>query len=776
MNAKLGNLKNFNDSTNELVFVLNKEGLILTINQAVQSNLGYFNGNLVGQSYLSVYPEEFRQDAIHFFEKSISGKTGTNYLPFISKSGFNIPVESQIFTEKLDSQEVIVLKSQLLSEAELSHEKFLRIFEENPTMMAVTEQDSGVFVNINKAFSAKLGYRKDQIIGHSVKELELYDEYSKRSELIDKLNQKTKVEYEHVTLRDQNKKPLQCLLSVSKLKCRFQNYLLISVIDISTIKQVEEKLKEGLKQETLLSQILQNVLSLDNYSDNLNHILEMLGTFTNVSRVYIFEDSINGHESSNSYEWCNTGISPQIQNLQDIPYDIIPSFKKILEEKGRLVADNIEELPVDICRFFQIQHIKSILIFPLYLKNKYWGFIGFDECVNVKSWKSDEIQLLSSVSSIISGYIERLFLQKQLRESEIRQKLAFENAESGLWDWDIHSGEVIFNEAWAKMLGYTLDELKPDVSTWQSHIHPDDVNKVMEALNNHLSGKTELYESPHRLLTKSGEWKWILDKGKVVEYDFYNKPKRVIGAHTSIENQKKYEEKLIGLNATKDKLFSIIAHDLRGPIGTLLQISELLANSERLDEETIFEFRTHQQDLSKSTYQLLENLLNWSRFNLNQINYNPQFVSINEIIEMVLNSFLFNAKQKNIKLLREYSQQYEVFADEGMTTSIVRNLLSNAIKFTNNGGFVRIGMNVTGNFVEVRIANTGKGITDEAIKRILSDNDFFTSHGTANEKGSGIGLKLCKNFIQQNKGEFKIESQIDVGSTFIFTLPMVEPE
>ena len=550
--------------------------------------------------------------------------------------------------------------------------------------------------------------------------------------------------------------------------------MLTSAIDISALKQAEEKLKNSLKQQTLLSDISQNLISLDDFDKKINKTLEQTGEHAGVDRVYIFEDNIEGTETSNTFEWCNSDISPQIQNLQNIPYEIISSWKAMLIKEGRIFSTNIKELPEYIQNILEPQGIKSILIFPLFVHNRFWGFIGFDGCKTEKKWTNEEVELLRTISGIISNYFDRHLFQKKLIESEIRQKLAIENTQAGLWDWNIQTGELFVNDVWYKMIGNTKDEIEPNVKSWEDRVHPDDIQQVMQELQKHISGQTAYYESVHRFQTKSGEWKWISDRGKIIEYDENNQPKRAIGTHIDIDNQKAIEENLRNLNATKDKFFSIIAHDLRGPIGSMMQISEMVSDKDGLDEETLYKFLNSQKELSKSTFQLLENLLNWARYNREQIKFNPKIIDLNAIIDENIINIKYSAKQKGISIITDYSEAFKAYADEDMVKLIIRNLLSNALKFTCNAGFIRIKLKKKVNYIEVKIIDTGLGISEDNIEKIMSDNQFYSTYGTASEKGTGLGLKLCKSFIAQNKGELIIDSKLNIGTSFSFTLPMVK--
>ena len=537
------------------------------------------------------------------------------------------------------------------------------------------------------------------------------------------------------------------------------------------LKDSEEKLKKNLVRQTILADIAQHFLSLDDFEEKISFTLTTIGNHTGVSRVYIFEDSPDGTITNNTFEWCNDGVSAQKDELQGIPYEIIPSWKKILNEQGRVFSTNIQELPEDLLAILEPQGIKSILILPLYVENRFFGFVGFDECAREKEWEKDEVELLRTIAGIISNSFERKIFQKKLSDSEITLKLAIDNTDTCLWDWNIQTGALFFNENWHKMLGYQPEEIGSDIKGWEALIFPEDRERVFSELNAHLEGKTDNYESVYRLKTKSGELKWVIDKGKVVEFNSNHQPYRAIGTIIDIDGQKKSEEAFRNLNITKDKLFSIIAHDLRGPIGAIMQISEMVSQNDAMDEETMSTFLRSQKELTQSTFQLLDNLLSWATYNLEQIKYHPKNINLNNILEESLLNINYKTKEKGIDILKNYGQQItEVYADEEMIKIVVRNLLNNAIKFTKTGT-VTIAVTNAGNMVKVLIRDTGIGISKENIEKILSDDEYHTTRGTANEKGSGLGLKICKNFIHQNHGTFEIESIVGEGSAFSFTLP-----
>lgn len=766
------NFKNFFDHINDLLFVIDYTGNILDVNKAVTTTLEYSKQELIGLPVLMLHPPEYRNQVNATIAQMIEGQTEYCPLPLLTKTGCHLPVETRASKGLWNSQEVLYGVSRNLSDIVLSKDIFHSVFKDSPLLMAITEIETGRFINVNRQFLTTLEYEAKEVIGKKSTDIHIFSIEKPREEYLRRLKQGERIENEYTIVTKRNGEQLYCLVSVSKIQIQTHSYLFTSVNDITLLKKAEQRLEHGLIQQTLLADISQTLNTSEQITETLDKILRRLGIHTDVSRVYIFENSPNGTTTSNTFEWCNRGISSQKANLQNIPYELIPSWKKTLFTKGKIFTTNINELPKDIIPLLKPQDIKSILAFPLYVQDSYYGFIGFDECVTSKIWQSDEIELLRAISNIIASAFERYRYQAQLKESETQLKMAIENTNSGLWDWNIKTGNIFINDIWCQMLEYQKEEIEPIVSTWKQLVHPEDRPMVTSALNRHLSGETESYETTHRLLTKSGKWKWVIDRGRIIEYNPDGSPLRVIGMHIDIDIQKKIEEELRIANATKDKFFSIIAHDLRSPIGAIMQISELISEKGNVDEDTLFEFLKDQKQLSKNTFLLLENLLYWARHNINGIVTKPSKISINQIIEEQITLFQYDYLKKNLAMNQAYTNQCFAWADENMIKLIVRNLFSNAIKFTPSTGFITIAISNTDHTVTISITNTGRGIEKENIAKILSSDEFYTSYGTDREKGTGLGLKLCKSFVELNNGVFRIESTPNESSTISFTLPV----
>lgn len=239
-----------------------------------------------------------------------------------------------------------------------------------------------------------------------------------------------------------------------------------------------------------------------------------------------------------------------------------------------------------------------------------------------------------------------------------------------------------------------------------------------------------------------------------------------------VTEKKFVEEELKSLNAGKDKLFSIIAHDLKSPFTALLGFSEYLTNYlEELNQDEIKEFAGSIFKSATGVYKLIENLLQWSRLQLGRMDFAPVWFNINELAEETIQLYQANACNKNISLTQETEAPLMVFADKHMTETVLRNLISNAIKFTQQTGTVSLSAESNNGIVSVRVKDNGQGMDSSQISRLFSLSEHTTTVGTEQEKGTGLGLLICREFVEKNGGEISVESEPGKGSCFTFTIP-----
>jgi two-component system sensor histidine kinase/response regulator len=262
------------------------------------------------------------------------------------------------------------------------------------------------------------------------------------------------------------------------------------------------------------------------------------------------------------------------------------------------------------------------------------------------------------------------------------------------------------------------------------------------------------------MLTQSGYSNLLLKKEKIEELKTFN------------DLLKDLVQKTYDLNATKDKFFSIIAHDLRNPFAALLSSSELLLTYIENKNYIMAESKAHMiYNASNHAYDLLENLLEWSRSQTGSIQFIPENMNINSIVAESLREIEELANNKNIALINKADDELNLSADKNMLMFVLRNLISNAIKFTHSGGSVVIDAKKHDGFTEIIVIDTGIGIAKEHHDKIFRLDTNYSRLGTANEKGTSLGLVLCKEFIEKHNGKLWFESEQDKGSIFKFIIP-----
>lgn len=310
------------------------------------------------------------------------------------------------------------------------------------------------------------------------------------------------------------------------------------------------------------------------------------------------------------------------------------------------------------------------------------------------------------------------------------------------------SAQKIFRDK--KIIGKSaieiLDEIRIDV---------DDVYKTSEH-HKEMEIDDQIYDlSVSEVIDKWGE-----SVGKTLT--FHN-----------VTERKKTEKELSELNAAKDKFFSIIAHDLKNPFFGIRGMAQLLLDDfDSLSYEERRELITEIRGVSENTYRMLENLLDWAQDQTGRMVFHPTNFSLRQIVQQLVDILEKNADLKKIKIQIEIDDDAKVLADEAMITTVIRNLISNAIKFTNKGGIVKVAAKKLKDRVYISVEDTGIGIDKITLEKLFRIDATIKSKGTAGEKGTGLGLILCREFVEKHGETISVKSALGSGSSFSFSLPV----
>ena len=403
------------------------------------------------------------------------------------------------------------------------------------------------------------------------------------------------------------------------------------------------------------------------------------------------------------------------------------------------------------------------------------------ECVNGKvlDWYSAPIKGKDGTSYgriwIFHDITERKKAQDQLLKSEIRYRSLFQNSPSGILIVDQNGIILEANQAFTDITLYSTSELVG--SDIRMLTLPENHYLVEKHINRILSGEVLELE----VLSKRKDGSFCTLLLREIAIILPNGSKGVLSVSNDISQRKKIEKDLAIKNeelsetvAEKDKFFSIISHDLRSPFNGFLGLTQMMADG--LPNMTLDEIQTVAISMRKSAanlYRLLENLLEWSRMEQGLIPFSPIKMKLDEIVGQSVQTLLEPAKNKNISIAFNIPDDIEIFADSNTIEAVIRNLVSNAIKFTTNGGKVGISAKITDQkSIEISVKDTGIGMKPEILDKLFQITGNISRKGTDDEPSTGLGLFLCKGFIEKHGGSIWAESEEGKGSVFHFSIPI----
>lgn len=533
--------------------------------------------------------------------------------------------------------------------------------------------------------------------------------------------------------------------------------------------------------------------SLEAYLKSLSlreELKDTSGTILMLNNIGLFH-SDNGNYNK-SLEYLNkaklmaekkddkNNISLSLANLSEV-YQNLKQFEKAKQYELKSLAlirelNDIHGIRVSLNSLGVIcNHLKEYKLAEMYL----------NECLEMAK-KADDKDLMVECYYGLSKVQEGLKnWQNELVYAKLTEEIAIEiNSQEGLSD----AYEALYkgNEA----LGNYKKALEYHIlfkQTKDSLFSADKSAKIMELQTKY---EVEKKDGENDLLKKEKDLKdaritqqmWIIVSSLIIiglvvflSIMLYRSRQKEKDINVILESQKvelQSKNRLLEeLNGIKDRLFSIISHDLRAPLGSLKSLLTLLNDKTLSEAQVTALFPRLAQDVGY-TSDLLDSLLHWAKSQLHGIHTNPKKIDMKALTEENILLLSSIAEQKKIELRNEISENTFVLADEDMTRTILRNLISNALKFTKANGHIRVSAQTLREGVEVAVEDTGLGISQSVLSQLFKGN--VTTRGTKNEKGTGLGLMLVKDFVEKNSGTIRVESEVGKGSRFIFTLPVAK--
>ena len=366
----------------------------------------------------------------------------------------------------------------------------------------------------------------------------------------------------------------------------------------------------------------------------------------------------------------------------------------------------------------------------------------------------------------------------ELLAERLRLQSIIDGTQAGTWEWNVQTGETVFNEQWAGIIGYSLDEIAPvSIEAWMKFAHPDDLQKSSELLEKHFRGELGYYEYECRVKHKNGQWIWVLDKGMVASWSDEGKPLWMFGTHQDITKRKQSEEELIAAktaadaaNKAKSDFLANMSHEIRTPMNGVIGMAQLLRFSELTAEQK--EYLDSIETSADNLLSLINDILDLSKIESGKVELEFTDFSLRKAIQDIILTQKSRIFEKGLQIKQDIAADLPelVNGDQLRVKQVFINLLGNAIKFTERGTITIAAAILEREsnraLIRITVSDTGIGMSQETLQKIFDPFAQADSSTTRRFGGTGLGLSICRRLAELMGGAVTVESTPGIGSSF----------
>lgn len=560
--------------------------------------------------------------------------------------------------------------------------------------------------------------------------------------------------------------------------------------DITQRRSMEREIAFRSKLQGLLINLGMRFINLpvQKINTEINSALAEMGQFFDVDRAYIFTYDFQTRTTSNTFEWCAADIPSEIDNLQNLPLDLIPSWVNNHSKDKVIHIPKVFEMAEDdsVREILLSQGIKSVITIPMTYETECIGFVGFDSVKDYREWSESETTLLKLFANLLVNVQVKTRFEQSLREAKIKAEVKqiqvrniIDFSPVGIVLIDPTGKVIDVNEAAIKMLGSPSSDATKRINIFQTPALKE-IGFTTD-LSQCIATKSSVYN----------EKRYVSIWGKEVFVKYYlvpviinNEIESVLANIEDITQTKETEIKLIKLkeqaeesDRLKSAFLANMSHEIRTPMNAICGFSNLLLNPELTSDQLQY-FVEIININSQQLLALINDIIDVSKIEAGQVRVSSSSFNLSKSLRDIHIQYSLVAKSKQIDLvIREdlITKDFHISTDETKLKQIIGNLIYNAIKFTEKGA-VEFGYRLSGNTIEFFIKDTGIGIHHDNFNKIFERFQQVENATTESRRGTGLGLSIAKAFVELLGGEIWLTSQLGVGSTFFFTIPLKQSE